>query len=75
MDEIKNTGIYSGFGWYADYPHHFAGDPTEATAENGRLIFDILKTRIIKMINCIKTDDSTLPLIKEYNSKTDTPVG
>jgi len=75
LDDIKNTGIYSGFGWYADYPNHFAGDPTGGTAKHGKLIFDILKKRIVRMIKAVKKDNTSLPLIMEFNNKTNNPKG
>ena len=75
LDDIKKEGIYSGFGWYADYPHHFAGNPAGSSAENGKIIFDILQKRIIRMINAVKSDNTSLPLISEFNSKTDNPKG
>jgi len=75
LDKIKEAGIYSGFGWYADYPHHFAGDPAGSTAKHGELIFDILVKRIERMINAVKKDKNSLSLISEFNSRTNKPTG
>lgn len=67
LKDIKDAGIFTGFGWYASYPHHFAGDPAGATKENGKIIFDILVSKVENLINTIKADDVSLPLIREYN--------
>ncbi|MCL2819963.1 MAG: creatininase family protein [Oscillospiraceae bacterium] len=75
LDKVKEAGVYSGFGWYADYPHHFAGDPTGSSSENGKIIFDIVTRRLVRLINAVKEDDVTLKLIKEFNGRTDNPKG
>jgi creatinine amidohydrolase len=67
LKSLKDAGIFTGFGWYASYPHHFAGDPTGATKENGKIIFDILVEKVESLINTVKEDDVSLPLIQEYN--------
>jgi len=66
---INEHGIYTGYNWYANYPHHFAGDPTEASEEKGKIVFDIVRKRIVDIINAVKADDVSLSLIKEYQSK------
>jgi creatinine amidohydrolase len=68
LKKIKDAGIFTGFNWFASFPHHFAGDPTEATKESGKIIFDMLVNKIVNIINTVKADDVSLPLIKEYNS-------
>ena len=73
--DVTDAGVYTGYNWYANYPHHFAGDPTHATTENGKIIFDIVKRKIVNIINAVKADNVSLPLIEEYNSKTDKPKG
>jgi creatinine amidohydrolase len=70
MERLKNLEdmeIFTGFNWYASYPHHFAGDPSRATAEYGGLIFDILTGNAVNVINQIKADDTSLKLIDEYS--------
>jgi len=73
LDRLKNItekGIYTGFNWYANYPHHFAGDPFASSQENGKLIFDILVKNSIDVLNAIKADDVLPGLVKEYNNRT-----
>jgi len=75
IPQVNDERIYTGFHWYADYPHHFAGDPTGATVEYGKKLFDILQQRIVKMIKTVKADTMTPSLINEYNSRTSNPRG
>ena len=73
LDRLKgqeDAGLFTGFNWYAKYPHHFAGDPSRATPESGAFIFDILLENTVNAINAIKDDDVSLKLIDEYNSPT-----
>jgi len=67
LSEVEKTGAYTGFGWYAKFPHHFAGDPSQASAEHGKVIFDVACNRVVEILNAIKKDDKSLPLIEEYN--------
>jgi len=67
LKDLQNLGIVTGFDWYSKYPHHFAGDPSRATAEHGKFIFDILVTNTVNAINAIKADKTSLKLINEFN--------
>jgi creatinine amidohydrolase len=67
LDAVKKTGAYTGFDWYADYPHHFAGDPSHATAEHGKYIFNIIRDNVVNVLSEIKKDDVSPALIEEYN--------
>lgn len=68
LRELQDISIVTGFDWYSKYPHHFAGDPTQATEEHGAFIFDILIANTVKAINAIKADDTSLKLIDEFNT-------
>jgi len=65
--DTGKLGIFTGFDWYADYPHHFAGDPSSATKEYGELLFNILRDNVINVLYEIKKDETSPALIKEYN--------
>jgi creatinine amidohydrolase len=67
LKELEEAGVFSGFNWYAKYPHHFAGDPSRAAPEHGAFIFDILLENSVKAINALKDDKMSLKLIKKYN--------
>jgi creatinine amidohydrolase len=55
--------------WYADYPNHYAGDATHATAEKGRLLLDWQATRLAEIVHAIKNDDITPALEAEYAAR------
>ena len=67
LKDIQGLGVFTGFNWYANYPHHFAGDPSRADAVHGAYIFDILLANTVKVINAIKADTNSAQLINEYN--------
>ena len=73
MERLKNLedmGVFSGFNWYANYPHHFAGDPSRAAPAHGAFIFDLLVANAVNVINAVKADTVSPALIKEFNSQT-----
>ena len=69
LKDQSDAGLYTGFDWYAKYPHHFAGDPSRATAELGEAIFGILLENTVSAINAVKNDNVSLNLIDEFNGK------
>jgi creatinine amidohydrolase len=68
LKDLENNSIYTGFNWYAKYPHHFAGDPSAASPEHGEFIFDMLIKKTVNVIDAVKADNVSLKLIEEYNS-------
>jgi creatinine amidohydrolase len=67
LKKIQDSGLVTGFDWYSKYPYHFAGDPTRATAEYGKFIFDILLANTVNAVNAVKADKTSLKLISKYN--------
>jgi creatinine amidohydrolase len=65
-DGIEANGIFTGFNWYASYPNHFAGDPTPATPELGRLLAEMVTDNIAAKIKAVKEDTVTPELSREY---------
>jgi creatinine amidohydrolase len=74
LAEIREKGIMTGFNWYAEYPHHIAGDPSSATPELGKIIFDAICENLVKVIRAVKTDGISEKLIKECNLAGEKPV-
>ena len=70
LKDLEDLKAFSGFDWYAKYPYHFAGDPTKASAEHGKFLFDSYVSNLVKLINSIKADNVSPKLIEEYNSRT-----
>jgi len=66
LDNITSRNLTTGFNWYANYPAHFAGDPTGASAEIGNMVFDMAVSNVAAQIKAIKEDDVSPQLSKEF---------
>jgi creatinine amidohydrolase len=71
---LKERGVVTGFSWYADFPYHFAGDPSAASAELGKVIFNIMCENLIEIIRAVKADDSSEKMIKEFKLAGENPM-
>jgi creatinine amidohydrolase len=74
LAEIREKEIFTGFNWYAQYPYHFAGDPSLSTPEFGKLVFDTTCENLENVIRAVKSDNMSEILIKECNSAGQKPV-
>jgi creatinine amidohydrolase/Fe(II)-dependent formamide hydrolase-like protein len=63
---IKDSMLFTGFSWYADYPAHIAGDPTLAKKELGELIFGITVSNTVDAIKAVKADKMSEKFVKEF---------
>ena len=63
---IGGAGLFTGFNWYANFPSHFAGDPSPATPELGEMIFNMSVENTVAAIRAIKADEVSGQLTKEY---------
>jgi len=70
LDSIAEFNVFTGFNWYASFPNHFAGDPSKATKDFGKFIFDMVVNNVADVINEVKKDSVSLHLIKEFNDLT-----
>jgi creatinine amidohydrolase len=61
--------IYTSVTWYADFPHHFAGDPTHATPEKGEFLLQRLAEQVALRIKGVKADTVTQQLAKEFYAR------
>ena len=66
LAQLQEKGVNTGFNWYSEYPWHFAGDPTGASAELGKTIFDMSCENLIEVIRAVKADDISEKLIREF---------
>jgi creatinine amidohydrolase len=73
MDELKKAGIMTGFNWYGSFPNHFAGDPTLATPELGKVMVDIIVDELAKDIRRVKEDTAQPMLAAEFNRRAEKP--
>lgn len=56
----------NGFGWYADFPDHYAGDARTASAEKGVLHNNIIADSIAAVVKAIKDDTVAPALAQEF---------
>ena len=63
---LRDKNVFTGFNWYAQYPCHIAGDPSPASAELGRIIFDMMCENLVEIIREIKADETSEKMIKEF---------
>ncbi|MCL1787060.1 MAG: creatininase family protein, partial [Defluviitaleaceae bacterium] len=66
LDNIAKHNLFTGFNWYANFPAHFAGDPTGASPALGKMVFDMAVSNVAAAIKAIKADDVSPKLAKEY---------
>ena len=57
--------------WYADYPNHYAGDATPATAQKGKKLFDLQVDFLVQYIRDVKADTKLAKINKEFYDRCD----
>jgi len=60
------VGVSSPFGWYANYPTHYAGDARPACPEVGEFVIGARARRLAKAIRAVKADTVTPELQQEF---------
>ncbi len=60
---------YNAMFWYADFPDHYAGDATAATAEKGRFLLERHAARVAEIVRAVKADTAAPALQEEYNAR------
>ena len=63
---LDKAGVGVSVGWYADYPHQSAGDPSAATPELGRWILEKNSDDLARIIRLVREDRVTAALLQEY---------
>jgi creatinine amidohydrolase len=74
LANLKEKGVVTGLNWYADFPYHFAGDPSTASAELGKVIFDIMCKNLAEIIRAVKEDNISEKMIKEFKLAGENPM-
>lgn len=69
----REARVRTSLDWYADYPTHFAGDPTGASAEHGEWLFETYADTLAKTIEQVKHDALTPKFLEEYYSGLESP--
>lgn len=66
LQALREAGVQTGIWWYADYPTHYQGDATLATAETGERWLDAMAQVLVRSIQAIKVDTETKRLQDEF---------
>ncbi len=67
LARMKNLPpTFTGIGWYADYPDHYAGDARTASEEKGRMLVGLLADSLAQYIAAVKRDDVVPALNAEF---------
>jgi len=74
MPALKKHNVFTGLTWYGNFPDHYAGDHTKATAELGKVIVDVTSDMLCEIIRNVRADDVTPALYKQYNADVHNPL-
>lgn len=66
LQSLRELGINTGIWWYADYPTHYCGDGTPATAEKGERYLAARARALAQALRVIKKDTETMRLQDEF---------
>jgi len=69
LKRSKVPDIVTPVDWFSDYPEHYAGDARPAKSEKGRLLVENVVKNLVEVIRKVKTDNTTLALLQEYQKK------
>lgn len=64
-------GIGSPFGWYAQYPTHYAGDARQASVELGEFLIDVQARHLAAAIRAVKADTATPEIQRTFHDRAD----
>lgn len=71
---LRGLEAYSGMWWYADYPNHFAGEPSASNADLGALILEAGIRGLVEVVRAVKQDRVTRKLQDEFFSRSAEPL-
>ena len=66
--------LYTAIWWYARFPEHYSGDGTLAKKELGEYRTNAWIDAIVKSIQAVKADQTSLQLQNEFYEKTKHPL-
>ncbi len=72
LRDVPDT--FTGIWWYADFPHHYAGDGRPATAEKGELALNASAQALARILRSVKRDTVARKLQDEFHRKAAAPV-
>ncbi|MBL9208272.1 MAG: GNAT family N-acetyltransferase [Opitutaceae bacterium] len=71
---VRDAGLHTGIWWYADYPTHYAGNASGATAQKGEAVFAARARALVAAIQVVKQDRATRELQDEFFAASAAPL-
>ncbi len=68
-------GLLNPFGWYSNYPTHYAGDARPARPEKGEFVLEASVRKVVNAERAIKADKATPEMQREFYGKARKPLG
>jgi creatinine amidohydrolase len=75
MKRMTVQDVNTAMRWYADFPNHYAGDPSGAAAELGSLVVEAQVRGLAEVFRSVKEDETTRKLQEEFYTRSERPVG
>jgi creatinine amidohydrolase len=73
LQALKEAGVQTGMSWYANYPTHYSGNASPATAQAGALLIERMAQHVARAVRAIKADSETGRLQNEFYATTLAP--
>jgi creatinine amidohydrolase len=74
LQALREAGVQTGISWYADYPTHYMGNASPATAEAGADLFERMAQHVARAVRAIKADSETGRLQNEFYAASQAPT-
>ena len=74
MHRLPMRNTFTGIGWYAAFPNHYAGDAKDANAALGEVSLEQRAAQLAGVIKLIKEDTATLRLQYDFFEESQLPL-
>lgn len=74
QNRLKDLPAHTGMFWYADFPNHFAGDPSASTAELGKVELEGWTRGLVEVYRAVKRDTTVRKLQDEFYARSAEPL-
>lgn len=72
LKRLEHLGeAFTGIGWYADFPEHYAGDANFASPEKGKKLLELRVNSIAAQLAAVKADEAVPALEREFFDRVD----
>jgi len=68
------SSLFTGIGWYSQYPNHYAGDAKDANVTIGELSIESRSLTLSEMIKAVKADKDAIRLQNEFFRDAQVPL-